>query len=73
MCGESIYNHGRLGKDGNQLWMGCSATGCEKFRASDGSGWPIMNLGATLGEPADLGVDSVHWVGGRVRLSSEIA
>lgn len=70
VCGHPIYEHGRLGKDGNQLWVGCSC-GCEKYRASDGSGWPNLNTGAVPEEPTDLDVDSEHWVGGRVYLSGD--
>lgn len=71
LCGRPIYEHGRLGKDGNQLWMGCAATSCEKYRASDGSGWPNLNTGAVPEEPTDLDIDTAHWVGGQVLLSTD--
>jgi hypothetical protein len=72
-CGHSIYDHGRLGKDGNQLWVGCHSRNCEctTFRASDGSPWPTNNAGATLDDPQDLDLDTVHWIDGRVYLSTD--
>lgn len=71
LCGAAIWQHGRYGKDGNQIWAGCSSTGCEKFRASDGSMWPNNHQGATLDEPADLDLDTVHWIDGRVYLTTD--
>jgi hypothetical protein len=70
-CGAPIWEHGRYGKDGNQIWAGSSSTGCEKFRASDGSPWPNNHQGATLDDPQDLDLDSVHWIDGQVVLSHE--
>jgi hypothetical protein len=71
LCGRPIWEHGRLGKDGNQLWMGCSMTACEKYRASDGSPWPTNNAGAIPEDPTDLHVDTEHWVDGQVVLSTD--
>lgn len=73
-CGHPLYDHGRLGKDGNQVWVGCRACdGCEAFRDADGSAWPTDYAGATLGDPTDLDVNSDHWVDGEVVLATEPA
>ncbi len=72
-CGHAIYDHGRLGKDGNQLWVGCHARdcGCDTFRASDGSPWPTNNAGAVPADPTDLHINTDHWIDGQVFLSTD--
>jgi hypothetical protein len=71
VCGAPIYQHGRYNTDGNIIYAGCASTGCTTYRASDGSGWPNNYGGATLDDPADLHVNTDHWVDGRVVLSGE--
>jgi hypothetical protein len=66
-CGAPIWDHGR---GSNQVWGG-TTNGCEKFHASDGSSWPNNHDGATLDEPTDLDLDTVHWIDGRVYLSGD--
>jgi hypothetical protein len=72
-CGHPIYEHGRIQKDGNQVWVACRILdcGCTAFRASDGSLWPEVHKGATLDTPDDLDRDTDAWVGGQVLLAHE--
>lgn len=72
-CGHRIYTHGRLGKDGNQVWMGCNTTDCPctTYHASDGSQWPNTHSGPVPPEPADLDRNSDHWIDGQVYLTDD--
>lgn len=70
-CDHRIYDHGRIGKDGNQVWTGCRHCDCTTYRASDGSAWPNFHGGATPQDPTDLDVDTDAWVDGQVLLSHE--
>lgn len=72
-CGHRIYDHGRYGKDGNQIWAGCKLDDCDctRFAASDGSQWPNTYGGATLDEPTDLDVNTDHWIDGQVYLTGD--
>lgn len=45
-CGAPFYDHGRYNKDGGTVYAGCGYSDCDKFTASDGSGWP--NLGHNI-------------------------
>jgi hypothetical protein len=74
-CGHPIYEHGRVNKDGNQVWSACRILdcGCLTFRASDGSLWPEIHKGATLDDPDDLDRNTDAWVDGRVMLEHERA
>lgn len=72
-CGHRIYTHGRLGKDGNQVWVGCNVRdcGCSTYRASDGSAWPNVYAKAAPADPDDLDRNTDAWVDGQVLLEHE--
>lgn len=70
-CGCAIYDHGRLHKDGNEVWVGCRNCDCTTFKASDGTAWPNVYSGAVPGDPTDLHVNTEAWVDGEVLLAHE--
>ena len=71
-CGCRIYDHGRMHKDGNEVWAGCrNCPDCVKFRASDGSQWPYVFGGPVPDEPTDLDRNSDHWIDGQVYLTTD--
>lgn len=71
-CGCRIYDHGRIHKDGNEVWVGCNHCGdCNEFKASDGSRWPNVSTGAVPDEPADLHINTDHWIDGQVYLTGD--
>jgi hypothetical protein len=73
LCGCPIYDHGRIHKDGNEVWVGCKIAGCEctQFKASDGSQWPNVYGGPVPDEPTDLDRNSDHWIDGQVYLTGD--
>jgi hypothetical protein len=72
LCGCPIYDHGRMHKDGNEVWVGCRTCGdCTTYRASDGSQWPNVYSGAVPADPTDLHINTDAWVDGQVRLSRD--
>ena len=71
-CGCPIYDHGRMHKDGNEIYVGCRhCDHCTKFVASDGSAWPNVYSGAAPADPTDLDVNTDAWVDGQVLLEHE--
>jgi len=71
-CGCQIYGHGRLHKDGNEVWVGCRNCGdCVQFKASDGSAWPNVYASAAPADPTDLGRNTDHWIDGQVYLTDD--
>ena len=73
LCGCAIYDHGRLHKDGNEVWVGCRTCDCTQFKASDGSQWPNVYSGAVPADPTDLDVNTEAWVDRQVLLEGERA